>query len=386
MTPFTGLTWDHPRGYNALAAAAHDGDLLQWDKQPLEGFESASIARLCADYDLVVLDHPHLGEALAEQCLIPLDSVLPEADLRRIAEQSIGRSFESYQIAGYLFALPLDAATQVMAYRQDLVGDQPTLWSDVIARAEQKGDVALCLAGPHAILSLMSIASALDADLDLRDASSWIDRALCKEAYGILEAVHVHAVRGTEALNPIAMLQAMADEVSAGRTSANDTGLALCPLIYGYVNYSRPPERTQLRFTDAPRVHVDGRPGSILGGTGIAISRRTVVTEQLIAHLSWLLSADAQTRFIPHHDGQPSARTAWVDEAVNTASADFYTATSATLEAATVRPRFDGYIAFQNKASESVRAALADGQSAAAVTDAVTEQFNTHFSNQGGGS
>lgn len=385
MAPFTGLTWDHPRGYNALAAAARDGDVLQWDKQPLEGFESAPIAKLCADYDLVVLDHPHLGEALAKQCLIPLDSVLPDGELRRVAKQSIGRSFESYQMAGHLFALPLDAATQVMAYRQDLISDCPTLWSEVIVRAQQKGDVALCLAGPHAILSLMSIASALDPNLDLRDASSWIDRALCQEAYGILQAVHAHAVRGTEALNPIAMLQAMADEVSADRSISNETRLALCPLIYGYVNYSRPPQRTQLRFADAPRVHVDGRPGSILGGTGIAISRRTVVTEQLIAHLSWLLSVDAQTSFIPHHDGQPSARTAWADETVNTACADFYAATSATLEAATVRPRFDGYITFQSEASECVRAALAEGHGAAVVTDALTEQFNAHFSNQGGG-
>lgn len=376
MAAFIGLTWDHPRGYNALAAAARDGDLLHWDTQPLEGFESAPIAKLCAAYDLVVLDHPHLGEALAEACLIPLNSIFLADHLGRIADQSIGRSFESYQMAGHLFALPLDAATQVMAYRQDLVGEPPKLWSDVIARAEWWGDVALCLAGPHAILSLMSIASALDADLDLRDASHWLDPALCQEAYGILQAVHAHALRGTEALNPIAMLRAMAED---------ETGPALCPLIYGYVNYSCPPESTQIRFSDAPRAHSDGRPGSILGGTGIAISHRTVVSEQLIEHLSWLLSVDAQTGFIPHHDGQPSARTAWSDATVNAASAEFYAATSATLEAATIRPRFDGYIAFQSEASACVRAALAEGQSAPALTDGLAKLFNTHFSHQGGG-
>lgn len=376
MAAFTGLTWDHPRGYNALAAAARDGDLLRWDTQPLEGFESAPIAKLCAAYDLVVLDHPHLGEALAEACLIPLDSIFPDDLLGRITDQSIGRSFESYHIAGHLFALPLDAATQVMAYRQDLVGEPSKLWSDVIARAERWGDVALCLAGPHALLSLMSIASALDADLDLRDASNWLDRALCQEAYGILQVVHAHALRGTEGLNPIAMLRAMAED---------ETGPSLCPLIYGYVNYSCPPESTQIRFSDAPRAHMDGRPGSILGGTGVAISHRTVVSEQLIEHLSWLLSVNAQTSFIPHHDGQPSARIAWSDAALNTASAEFYTATSATLEAATIRPRFDGYITFQSEASAFVRGALAEGQSAPALTDALAELFNTHFSDQGGG-
>jgi multiple sugar transport system substrate-binding protein len=46
---YCGLTWNHTRGYNALAAAAEaSGGLLHWDKQPLEAFEShpTSAARL----------------------------------------------------------------------------------------------------------------------------------------------------------------------------------------------------------------------------------------------------------------------------------------------------------------------------------------------------
>jgi hypothetical protein len=32
---YCGLTWDRPRGYNALAAAPEaSGGLLHWDKQP----------------------------------------------------------------------------------------------------------------------------------------------------------------------------------------------------------------------------------------------------------------------------------------------------------------------------------------------------------------
>lgn len=375
MAAFRGLTWDHPRGYNALAAAAHGGDLVHWDKQPLEGFESAPIGDICAAYDLVVLDHPHLGEALARQCLLPLDSVLPKSTLTQIASQSIGRSFESYEMAGRQFALPLDAATQVMAYRCDLMREPVTLWSDVVARAEQRGDVALCLAGPHAILSLMSIASALEADLDMRNASAWMSTALCEEAYSLLQSVYLYALRGTETLNPIAMLQAM----------SSDASIAVCPLIYGYVNYCRPPEDTVVRFADAPKASIEGRAGSILGGTGIAISHRTAISDQLVEHLSWLLSSDTQATFIPQHDGQPSARSAWHDTAVNRAASDFYAATSATLETATIRPRFDGYIAFQSEASAMVRAALADGQPAAWVSDGLAQLFNKHHSKQESG-
>ena len=80
--PFRGLTWDHPRGFNALDRAGRQSGLIEWDKQPLEGFESAPIADLCARYDLVVMDHPHMGEALSNACLKPLEALFDIAMLR----------------------------------------------------------------------------------------------------------------------------------------------------------------------------------------------------------------------------------------------------------------------------------------------------------------
>ena len=61
-------TWDHPRGFAALAAtaehaAAEGRPVVAWSKQPLEGFESDPIADLAARFNLLVLDHPHIGEA-----------------------------------------------------------------------------------------------------------------------------------------------------------------------------------------------------------------------------------------------------------------------------------------------------------------------------------
>jgi multiple sugar transport system substrate-binding protein len=101
-----------------------------------------------------------------------------------------------------------------------------------------------------------------------------------------------------------------------------------------------------------------GRPGSTLGGTGIGISRRCQVTPALLDHLRWLMSAEAQIDFIPEHDGQPSRRQAWHDDAVNARAGDFYRNTAETVEHAYVRPRYDGYIAFQTEASELLRQGL----------------------------
>jgi len=72
------------------------------------------------------------------------------------------------------------------------------------------------------------------------------------------------------------------------------------------------------------------------------------------------MSVDAQRNFIPRHGGQPSHRLAWSDADVNQDSGQFYASTFATTEGAFVRPRFDGYIAFQSKAAEVLRAALSE--------------------------
>jgi multiple sugar transport system substrate-binding protein len=130
-------------------------------------------------------------------------------------------------------------------------------------------------------------------------------------------------------------------------------------LVFGYVNYAAPALACPLRFTDAPRAVTGGRPGSTLGGTGIGISRRCDVSPGLIRHLTWLMGEAAQTGFIPAHGGQPSRRSAWQDDAVNAAGGDFYRGTAATLEAAWVRPRHSGYVAFQSGASALIREALA---------------------------
>ena len=80
-----GLTWDHPRGYlvlDALAAAAA-GYSVRWERQPLEDFESRPLRTLADDYDLLVIDHPGLGEAVRDGSLQPLSRFFGPAELAR---------------------------------------------------------------------------------------------------------------------------------------------------------------------------------------------------------------------------------------------------------------------------------------------------------------
>lgn len=352
-THFTGLTWDHPRGYNALAAASEraisvdGGKVLTWEKQPLEGFESAPIGDLAARYDLLVLDHPHIGEAVALDCLMPLEELFDASLLQQWSDQTVGAAMSSYLWSGRHWALPLDVATQVMARRPDLCPTTPNTWEDVL-RLSGQGGVAISVAGPHAILSVYSIAASLGSE---PGGEQLLPDAQFREALAMLKRLSANAPAGSEKLNPIGLLEHM----------ASHDDIALIPLVFGYVNYSRAQAgRCRVAFSDAPRSGGGSIRGSVLGGTGIAFSAHSKPDAALLSHIAWLMSAEAQSSFIPAHDGQPSQRAAYSDAAVNAAWGDFYAGTLTTSEGALVRPRHNGYIAFQTEASALVRNYLFD--------------------------
>ncbi|WP_188189931.1 hypothetical protein [Nonomuraea sp. SYSU D8015] len=112
-----GLTWDHPRGYAPLdeltrldlAGGNPYGDVpepIEWDRQPLEGFESEPIAKLCETYDVLVIDHPGLGAAV--DALVPMEELFEPDELAAFQAGSVGRTWESYHLGGRQWALPLD--------------------------------------------------------------------------------------------------------------------------------------------------------------------------------------------------------------------------------------------------------------------------------------
>jgi multiple sugar transport system substrate-binding protein len=370
---YLGLTWDHPRGYSALAAAATrlDGFALTWMKQPLEGFEAHPIADLCARYDLVVLDHPHVGEAVASKCLQPLEALFSADEIAGLQADTIGPCLSSYRYEGQHWALPLDAATQVMAYRADLIeGGAPVTWDEVIALSE-RAPVALSLAGPHAALSFQSIATAFSEPPANRDPELFVSAETGEVVLDVMARLASRSPSIVRALNPIGILGHM----------AKSRDVALCPLIYGYVNYASPtqPGVAPISFANAPRAVAGGRPGSTLGGTGIGISTRCKPSEDLLNHLRWLLSEGAQSVFIPSHDGQPSRRSSWHNAAVNERWNNFYEHTAETLEEAYVRPRFNGAIAFQTRCSQLIRDGLVERRAHRAVLSDVQSVYAAAF-------
>ncbi|GAA1699169.1 membrane protein [Microbacterium sediminicola] len=351
---YRGLTWDHPRGRDALRAAAallaEDDVELTWDVQPLEGFESTPLDTLADTYDLIVMDHPHVGDAVALGCLRSVEEVFGEGAVADVAARAVGPSLDSYHLDGRTWALPLDAATQVSVMRPDLVETGPQTWDDVLDLA-RGGTTALSVSGPHAYLTYASVCASLGEPLAIGTADSVVSASVGEQAFAILTELARRAPAGSAEQNPIALLERMA--------STDEIGYI--PLIYGYVNYADRRAAHPLDFRASPTGPGD-RIGSTIGGTGLAVTRRCEPTEALRRHILWLLGDDAQRTFIPDHAGQPSMLAAWTDERVNRDSGDFYLRTLPTISGAWVRPRFPGFTQTQSALSALVRQVL-DGES-----------------------
>ena len=176
-----------------------------------------------------MLDHPHLGDAVSAQSLVPLESLFKSEEIAAWAEASVGRSFASYRYAGKYWALPLDAATQVAALRPELLQGEPppATWEAVIALAQRR-PVCLSLAGPHAALTFMSVCAALGEPAASKDPEQFVSSSTGAEAFAIMTAIQRHATKLAEGKNPIGILEAM----------AQGADIAYCPLVYGYVNYA----------------------------------------------------------------------------------------------------------------------------------------------------
>jgi multiple sugar transport system substrate-binding protein len=348
-----GMTWDHPRGYDPMVEVSaiwknRSGITIEWDKRSLQDFESYPVEDLAARYDLIVIDHPHVGQITQKKCLLPLDIPGRESEYQAIRTGSVGRSFESYSWHGHQWAFPIDAAAQVQAYRPDRLAGPLRHWTDLVALAK-KGRVAIPLRPPHSLMTFYTLAAHTGSPCHTDGPT------LIAETAGIailerIQALAAQVGRRNLEQDPIAILE----ELAAGESPVDCS-----PLIYGYVPYTRDGFRSRrVAFADIPAD--GGRPprGSALGGTGIAVSAWTGFPEAALDFAYFVASGTVQVGPFAQSGGQPGHGLAWTDPEVNAETHGFYQDTRATLEGAWVRPRHDGYMSFQHAASGLINEVL----------------------------
>jgi multiple sugar transport system substrate-binding protein len=132
---------------------------------------------------------------------------------------------------------------------------------------------------------------------------------------------------------------------------------AYCPAVYCYATYAEADQRRPLRFANLPGYATPSPKGSTIGGTGLAISAYCPAPEAARAYARFAASAVAQLDFARNH-GQPARIEVFADATIDRAFGNCFSATRATLETSWIRPRYAGYLGFQERSGQLIESHL----------------------------
>jgi multiple sugar transport system substrate-binding protein len=347
-TVLHGITWGHSRGITPLLAVSqryaelHPGIEIRWKKRTLQEFADYPIEKLTRSYDLLIIDHPWVGCAAATKCVLPLNEFLPPSYLEDQLRHSVGYSHLSYRYDHSQWALAIDAATPAASYRRDLLEKNniavPQEWEQVISLA-RSGRVAVPAIPIDLLMNFYSFCIAsgqepfqsqdviVDAETGIRAI------AMMKQLYSLVDKKLLDC-------NPIAVAELM---------STTDE-YWYCPFAYCYSNYSRKGYAPHLlHYTDV--VSVNGNKlRTTIGGTGLAVSAFSGHRETALDFAGMIVSGECQRTLYVQHGGQPGHRSAWTDATANELTQDFFTNLLPVMDNGYTRPRYHGYLYFQDHA------------------------------------
>lgn len=370
-----GITWGHSRGITPLQAVSqryselNPGIVIEWDKRTLQQFADYPIEQLTSSYDLLIIDHPWVGRAAATGCVLALDKYLPSDYLQDQAKNSTGASHESYFFGGHQWALAIDAATPVASYRKDLLEAAhialPVNWNDVLELARM-GKVAAPAIPIDLLMSFYSFCLA-NGGMLFATENEIIDTATgvaaieqMQEFYNLLSPEMFNC-------NPIAVAEIMSSEDSYW----------YCPFAYGYSNYSRQGYAAALLHYTAPVV-VNGKSlATTIGGTGISVSAQSTYKNEAIAFAQMICSGTIQSTLYVQHGGQPGHKKAWLDETANLLTNNYFKNVLPAMETGYMRPRYNGYLYFQDHAGTPLQLGLKNNASPLEILEEMNHIYQT---------
>lgn len=348
-----GITWNHSRALPPLVATAqrfeeqHPGVRIQWEKRSLHDFGHADLGTLARNFDLLVIDHPMVGDAELIGVLIDLLPRLSREDLEDLRNDSLGPCFSSYEFGGRLYALPIDAAAPAASLRPDLLDqhglEEPKRWSDLVALA-RRGLVRMPAFSADLFLNFMGLCVSMGSSIAVNPEQLFDSEigAQCLEQLCELASLMPDEIYR---MNPIVLYE---------RMTAEDT-VAYCPFAYAYSNYSRDGfGAKRIRFSKPVALEGNLAMRTVLGGTGLAISKRCRETALAIEYSLFVAGAACQRTLYGLSGGQPARKTAWEDPLLNQITDNFFSRTAASIETSYIRPRYAGYVALQERGGKTV--------------------------------
>jgi multiple sugar transport system substrate-binding protein len=336
------------------------GTEITWVKRSLEEFGHYPLAKLAENFDLMVIDHPFMGHAARHRLLLPLDEHLSAEFLSDQARNSVGQSHSSYAYDGHDWALAIDAAAPVSSWRPDLLARMnlgvPESWEQLLELA-RRGLVVFPAIAVDSLMHFYMFCCALE-QAPFTSAETLIDPEIGARALSMLRELVSLCSAEILTWNPIATYEVM---------SSHDEFI-YCPFAFGYSNYARNGYGAQrLEFGDLSRITPGTVFRSTLGGAGLAISSSCKHRDLALEYACFVASPRCQRTIYVQNGGQPGHRAAWTDEEANRLTHRFFSNTLPALDRAFLRPRYDGYIGFQEAAGPVVHEFLISGGNPADV-------------------
>jgi multiple sugar transport system substrate-binding protein len=280
---------------------------------------------------------------------------------------SIGCSHESYNYNTHQWALAIDAAAPAASYRPDLFYEHkrniPSTWAELINLAKE-GRVAapaipidllmnfymFCIAhGREPFITKQEVikeSTGLKALQSMRELYTLIDKEMFNR-------------------NPIAVAELM---------SSTDE-YWYCPFAYCYSNYSREGyAKNVLHYTDLVEMN-HNKLRSTIGGTGLAISAFSREKEAALLFAQMVVSAKHQSTFYVQHGGQPGHAAAWSNVSANQLTNNFFTGVRPAIDRGYVRPRYNGYLHFQDHAGDPLHDYLMNNGDALKVLNKMNQVY-----------
>ena len=233
---------------------------------------------------------PTSARSSRPDAILALDGLIDDAFIADQAANSVGPSHASYEWEGHLWALAIDAAGHVSAYRPDLLErlgvGVPETWDDIweldrVARP-QGMHVSLPMKAVDTLATWLTLAANAGVE-PYADEERILPRDVGLEHLETLHRLAEMSHPDAFAWNPILLLERMA--------TADD--VVACPILFGYSNYSRPGFRDSLvQFRPVPSAGLGPR-GGVIGGAGLGISAHTQQREAAIEYATYVgLSRD----------------------------------------------------------------------------------------------
>ena len=375
MINLKGMTWDHPRGYDPMIASSesftkkHNNSIsITWDKRPLQAFADRPIEQMTGQYDLIVIDYPHVGEVSANGLLDNFDKSEYTDQLSKLFQESVGQSHKSYFVDNHQWALAIDAATQVAVYRKDLIDFLPSSWNDLIELTKNRR-VFWPLKPVHAISSFYSICNNIGKPFQV-NSKDFVSKKEAIITLEMMKEVVKYLPKECLQMDPIQTCEYMSEN--------ND--IFYCPYIYGFSNYSRNGfKKNILLFSNVMDLEGNGPIGTQLGGTGIAVSNASTFKKEAFQYALWVASAECQKDIYYKNGGQPGNAIAWEDKIINEETNNFFYNTRATLEGAWVRPKYNGYMKFQDLSGDIINDFLKNNLKEEVIYDKLNYEFRKSF-------